>query len=215
VTVANVAGTGPAEEGSVPDPLPDRATAGVIDTPFGQLAIVATTGAGDLAHHGDRQSQQPVVLASGFGPLADVMAAAEQTWTGAIDVGDVDDLPPEIVEGVRRWSSGADLSALDRVPVSIVTGGFRSQAWRALREVPAGSVVTYGELAEMAGAPAAARAAGTACATNRWAPFVPCHRVVPASGGVGSYGYGPASKAAMLAHEGARVVGPSPSRVHP
>jgi methylated-DNA-[protein]-cysteine S-methyltransferase len=57
----------------------------------------------------------------------------------------------------------------------------------ALREVPYGETVTYGELAALAGYPNAQRAAGTFCAHNRYALIVPCHRVV-AAGGLGSYG---------------------------
>jgi methylated-DNA-[protein]-cysteine S-methyltransferase len=56
-----------------------------------------------------------------------------------------------------------------------------------LRRLPRGEVVTYGELAALAGRPGAARAAGTFCARNRLCIFVPCHRVVGA-GGIGSYG---------------------------
>jgi methylated-DNA-[protein]-cysteine S-methyltransferase len=65
--------------------------------------------------------------------------------------------------------------------------GFYGDCARALRAVPRGEVVTYGELAALAGRPGAARAAGTFCARNRLGPFVPCHRVV-ASDGIGSYG---------------------------
>ena len=65
--------------------------------------------------------------------------------------------------------------------------GFYGDCARALRALPRGQVVTYGELAALAGRPGAARAAGTFCARNRLAPFVPCHRVV-AAGGIGSYG---------------------------
>jgi methylated-DNA-[protein]-cysteine S-methyltransferase len=65
--------------------------------------------------------------------------------------------------------------------------GFYGDCQRVLRAVPRGEVVTYGELAALAGRPGAARAAGTFCARNRLAPFVPCHRVV-ASGGIGGYG---------------------------
>ena len=65
--------------------------------------------------------------------------------------------------------------------------GFYGDCERALRAVPRGEVVTYGELAALAGAPGAARAAGTFCARNRLALFVPCHRVVAADG-IGSYG---------------------------
>jgi methylated-DNA-[protein]-cysteine S-methyltransferase len=65
--------------------------------------------------------------------------------------------------------------------------GFYGACERALRAVPRGDVVTYGELAALAGRPGAARAAGTFCARNRLAPFVPCHRVVAANG-LGGYG---------------------------
>jgi methylated-DNA-[protein]-cysteine S-methyltransferase len=72
----------------------------------------------------------------------------------------------------------------------------------ALREVPRGEVVTYGELAALAGAPGAARAAGSFCARNRLGLFVPCHRVVAASG-LGSYGsFGIEYKRRLLALEG-------------
>jgi methylated-DNA-[protein]-cysteine S-methyltransferase len=57
----------------------------------------------------------------------------------------------------------------------------------ALRRVPRGEVVTYGELAALAGHPGAQRAAGTFCAGNRFPVVVPCHRVVAADG-LGSYG---------------------------
>lgn len=65
---------------------------------------------------------------------------------------------------------------------------FRARALMALREVGYGQAVTYGELAAMAGSPRAARAAGTACSTNPLAIIIPCHRVLPAGGGVGSFG---------------------------
>jgi methylated-DNA-[protein]-cysteine S-methyltransferase len=75
----------------------------------------------------------------------------------------------------------------------------------ALREVPRGEVVTYGELAALAGAPGAARAAGSFCARNRLGLFVPCHRVV-AAGGLGSYGsFGVEYKRRLLALEGVEL----------
>jgi methylated-DNA-[protein]-cysteine S-methyltransferase len=72
----------------------------------------------------------------------------------------------------------------------------------ALRGIPRGEVVTYGELAALAGRPGAARAAGTFCARNRLAILIPCHRVVSA-GGLGSYGsLGLEYKRRLLALEG-------------
>jgi methylated-DNA-[protein]-cysteine S-methyltransferase len=80
--------------------------------------------------------------------------------------------------------------------------GFYGDCARVLRAVPRGEVVTYGELAALAGRPGAARAAGTFCARNRLGPFIPCHRVVAANG-IGSYGsLGIDYKRRLLALEG-------------
>ena len=79
---------------------------------------------------------------------------------------------------------------------------FQRDAAEVLRGVPWGEVVTYGELAELAGYPRAARAAGTFCAHNRFSLFLPCHRVVGAAG-IGGYGsLGIAYKRRLLALEG-------------
>jgi methylated-DNA-[protein]-cysteine S-methyltransferase len=75
----------------------------------------------------------------------------------------------------------------------------------ALRAIPYGETVTYGELAALAGRPGAARAAGTFCARNRFGLVVPCHRVVGADG-LGGYGsLGPAYKRRLLQLEGVAV----------
>jgi methylated-DNA-[protein]-cysteine S-methyltransferase len=79
---------------------------------------------------------------------------------------------------------------------------FFQEIARTLRRIPRGEVVSYGELAALAGRPAAPRAAGTFCARNRHAIFVPCHRVVGADG-IGSYGeLGIDYKLRLLALEG-------------
>ena len=80
---------------------------------------------------------------------------------------------------------------------------FRARALTALMDVGYGERISYGELAEMAGSPRAARAAGTACSTNPLAIIIPCHRVVPASGGIGSYGGGENLKKWLLELESA------------
>ncbi|HVC88401.1 MAG TPA: methylated-DNA--[protein]-cysteine S-methyltransferase [Gaiellaceae bacterium] len=72
------------------------------------------------------------------------------------------------------------------VPLAL-EDGFYGACARALRTVGRGEVVTYGELAALAGRPGAARAAGTFCGRCELSPFVPTHRVV-AAGGIGSYG---------------------------
>jgi O-6-methylguanine DNA methyltransferase len=79
---------------------------------------------------------------------------------------------------------------------------FLERCAHELMAIPRGEVVTYGELAALAGAPGAARAAGSFCARNRLGLFVPCHRVVSADG-LGSYGsYGVEYKRRLLEVEG-------------
>jgi O-6-methylguanine DNA methyltransferase len=110
-----------------------------------------------------------------------------------------------IAELVQRYFAGEDVPLAD-VPVDLeYETPFLERCARALREIPRGEVVTYGELAALAGAPGAARAAGSFCARNRLSLFVPCHRVV-AAGGLGSYGsYGVAYKRRLLELEGVAV----------
>lgn len=94
-----------------------------------------------------------------------------------------------------------DLSRIETIAVSQPGSDFRQRAWRAMRNVPAGSVITYSALAQRVGNPGAARAAGTACAKNQIPIFVPCHRVV-ATQGLGGYAFGLAVKEQLLRHEG-------------
>ncbi len=92
------------------------------------------------------------------------------------------------------------------VDLALVRSPFRRSALTTLRdEVGPGDVVTYGGLAAKVGRPRAARAVGSACATNPVPIIVPSHRVVPGSGGVGSYAGGPERKRRLLAHEDAVV----------
>jgi methylated-DNA-[protein]-cysteine S-methyltransferase len=107
-----------------------------------------------------------------------------------------------IADLVQRYFAGDDVD-LNAVPVDLdYETDFLTSCARALREVPRGETVTYGELAALAGAPGAARAAGSFCARNRLGLFVPCHRVVSA-GGLGSYGsFGLEYKKRLLRLEG-------------
>jgi methylated-DNA-[protein]-cysteine S-methyltransferase len=75
----------------------------------------------------------------------------------------------------------------------------------AARAIPWGEVVSYGELAALAGRPGAARAAGSFCADNRFSLIIPCHRVVAANG-IGGYGAaGLELKRRLLALEGVHL----------
>ena len=106
---------------------------------------------------------------------------------------------------LRAYFAGACDSFEDVELGDDEVSAFHADLARTLRQVPRGEVVTYGELAALAGRPGAARAAGTFCARNRLSIFVPCHRVVGA-GGLGGYGtLGLEYKRRLLALEGCHV----------
>lgn len=79
---------------------------------------------------------------------------------------------------------------------------FRRAVWTALQRIPRGRTVSYSALAGLAGAPRAARAAGSACGANPLPLFVPCHRAVAANGGRGGFSAGLSWKLRLLAGEG-------------
>ena len=110
-----------------------------------------------------------------------------------------------IAARVRGHLAGAETDYGDvSLDLSWCTDFQRALA-RALRAVPWGEIVSYGELAALAGRPGAARAAGTFCAQNRFALVVPCHRVVSATG-IGGYGpSGVGLKRRLLALEGVEL----------
>ena len=96
-----------------------------------------------------------------------------------------------------------DAVALDLpVDLRLMQAPFRRAVLEKLREVPRGATVSYGELAARTGNPKAARAVGSACARNPIPIVVPCHRVLPGTGKLGSYAGGPERKRALLELEG-------------
>jgi methylated-DNA-[protein]-cysteine S-methyltransferase len=110
-----------------------------------------------------------------------------------------------LADRVRSYFRGERVS-FDDVEVDAEWGTpFQQALAEALRAVPWGEVVTYGELAALAGRPRAPRAAGSFCAENNFPLVVPCHRVV-ASSGLGSYGsLGIEYKRRLLALEGVEL----------
>ena len=104
---------------------------------------------------------------------------------------------------IEHVATGRD-DLLD-IPLDMDVPPFTGEVLEAMRKVPPGEVVTYGELARRLGRPKAARAVGSACAGNPALIVVPCHRVVPAGGGLGNYSAvgGVATKRLLLEREGA------------
>ena len=87
------------------------------------------------------------------------------------------------------------------LPLDLRGTAFQRRVWEALRRIPFGETRTYGELAEMVGAPSAVRAVARACAQNHVSLAVPCHRVVGKDGDLTGYRWGVPRKRALLAKE--------------
>ncbi|HEX2252772.1 MAG TPA: bifunctional DNA-binding transcriptional regulator/O6-methylguanine-DNA methyltransferase Ada [Thermoanaerobaculia bacterium] len=107
-------------------------------------------------------------------------------------------------EVLRRVAGEAPTADLPLDPPRAGGGtDFQRRVWQALTEIPRGETRSYSEVAAGLGRPRAARAVARACATNPLAVVVPCHRVVPASGGPGGYRWGAERKGRLLAGEAA------------
>jgi O-6-methylguanine DNA methyltransferase len=168
--------------------------------PTGERGSLAGTVSGISARVGDGfvpGSQQPSPVRS-RAPTAAAAAPNVAVAPGGID-------PHGLVERFRAFFAGKDVT-FDDVPVDLEWATpFQHAVATALRAVPRGEIVSYGELAALAGFPGAARAAGSFCAHNRYMLVVPCHRVVGASG-LGGYGSaGVETKRRLLALEGVAV----------
>jgi methylated-DNA-[protein]-cysteine S-methyltransferase len=105
-----------------------------------------------------------------------------------------------LTDAIGRYFAG-ELEAINTLPVK--TGGtpFQREVWHALRQVPCGTTVSYGELAKRIRRPAAVRAVGLANGSNPVGIVVPCHRVIGSDGSLTGYGGGIERKRWLLQHE--------------
>jgi AraC family transcriptional regulator of adaptative response/methylated-DNA-[protein]-cysteine methyltransferase len=92
--------------------------------------------------------------------------------------------------------------ALD-LPVDIQGTAFQSRVWKALRQIPLGETVSYGDVAKGMGEPTATRAVASACAQNKIAVLIPCHRVIATDGSLAGYRWGMERKRTLLKREAA------------
>jgi AraC family transcriptional regulator of adaptative response/methylated-DNA-[protein]-cysteine methyltransferase len=111
---------------------------------------------------------------------------------------DADALARWLAPILRSVEHGVPCAGL---PLDVRATAFQRRVWEELRRIPLGQTRSYGEIARRVGRPGAGRAVGRACASNPVAIVVPCHRVVPGSGGLGGYRWGAARKRALLDRE--------------
>jgi AraC family transcriptional regulator of adaptative response/methylated-DNA-[protein]-cysteine methyltransferase len=165
----------------------------VVDSPLGRLLVAATARGVCAATLGDDDAALEAALAAEYPRAererADGDALADDAhplgaWTAAV------------LDSLGSGPAGA-------VPTDVAGTPFEERVWAALRAIPRGETRSYAELAAAIGAPSAVRAVASACARNRVAVVIPCHRVVRAGGAMGGYRWGVARKAALLAREAA------------
>ncbi|MGH9567531.1 MAG: methylated-DNA--[protein]-cysteine S-methyltransferase [Candidatus Angelobacter sp.] len=108
--------------------------------------------------------------------------------------------PGGLSDAMKRYFAG-DLSVIDKLPVKTAGTPFQREVWKALRRIPCGKTLSYGELAKKIGRPSAVRAVGLANGSNPIGVVVPCHRVIGANGSLTGYGGGLERKRWLLDHE--------------
>lgn len=152
----------------------------VIESPMGLLTLVATDGV--LAGlYMEQQRHRP----------------AEETF------GELDDVPFDLVRTQLAEYFAGERTEFD-LPLAMAGTEFQRSVWAALREIPYGDTVSYGQLADRLGNPNASRAVGLANGRNPIGIIVPCHRVVGSTGDLTGYGGGIERKRALLAFEKGR-----------
>jgi AraC family transcriptional regulator, regulatory protein of adaptative response / methylated-DNA-[protein]-cysteine methyltransferase len=87
------------------------------------------------------------------------------------------------------------------LPLDVRGTAFQERVWKALQEIPAGVTVSYAEIAKRIGAPGSVRAVAGACAANKLAVAIPCHRVIRNDGSLSGYAWGVERKRSLIDRE--------------
>jgi len=156
----------------------------IVDSRLGRLLVAATDKGVCSIEMGEKDQALAALVEEEF-PSATVVRDDRglASWTAAV-VAHLDGQRPRV-----------------ELPLDVQATAFQWQVWKALSAIPRGETRTYAALAKAIGRPKAARAVGHACASNPVAIVIPCHRAVPASGGVGRYRWGSHRKKALLERE--------------
>jgi methylated-DNA-[protein]-cysteine S-methyltransferase len=159
-----------------------------LNTPLGRLLVVQ--GPRGIVRIGFEEEAEDRLLAEVAGKLGARVIGSDRELAATRDT-------------ISAYLEGEGDTLELPVDLELVHAPFRHKVLETLHDTVArGEVVTYGALAERAGNAKAFRAAASACARNPVPLVVPCHRVVPSSGGIGNYGGGVARKRALLTLEG-------------
>ena len=143
-------------------------------------------------------SQRGIVALDFTEPGLEFLAMLRQRFPGATLVEDPESMAGTVARAtalIERPERTSDL------PLDPRGSDFELRVWAALRQIPAGETASYGEIAARIGAPRETREVGEACASNRLAILIPCHRVVKKDGSIAGYRWGVRRKRALLARE--------------
>lgn len=158
----------------------------IADSPLGRV-LVATTDRGVCAVEIGRANEDVEQALRADFPNAVIARDddAHHTWVRAV------------LDRVRHPASAKS----NRIPLDVSGSAFQMKVWTALQQIPAGERRTYSDVAASIGQPTAARAVARACAANRLAVVIPCHRVVRGDGALAGYKWGADRKATLLDEE--------------
>lgn len=158
---------------------------------LGPLMLGATDRGLCFVQFGDDEAQLAALLQADYPqacltPMSEAARPAFDAWMQALHA---------VLDGSCR--------TLD-LPLDLRGTAFQMRVWQCLQQIPAGEVRSYTDVAQAIGAPRAVRAVASACAANRVALAVPCHRVIRGDGGLGGYRWGLARKQTLIDQERAR-----------
>jgi AraC family transcriptional regulator of adaptative response/methylated-DNA-[protein]-cysteine methyltransferase len=164
-------------------------------------------------------ANEEIRFAVGQSSLGAILVASSKKGVASILLGND---PDELVRNLQDRFPKAHLIGADRqyeavvarvvafveapglgldLPLDVRGTAFQQRVWQALQEIPAGQTVSYAEIARRIGAPKAVRAVAGACAANKLAVAIPCHRVVRNDGSLSGYAWGVERKRALLDRE--------------
>jgi methylated-DNA-[protein]-cysteine S-methyltransferase len=175
------------DSGALPRPAARGLVVRTLDCPIGPLLVVAGPRGIVRAAFGEEDPDRVVEEAS----QATGAAPPGRSGVRTVDVF-ARELDAYFDRRIRTFTTPVDLAFV---------GGFARRVLEWTARIPFGAVATYGELAKRAGSPRGGRAAGNALHRNPVPILIPCHRVVPAGGGLGGYGGCEERKAMLLALE--------------
>lgn len=158
--------------------------------PLGWLAVAATQRGICLIEFANSKEEATARVEAEFPRAERIELDAEfQGWVA------------QVVESMAVSGGKVRASNPSAPPLDLWGTAFQQRVWEALRAIPAGRTATYAEIAERLGQPKATRAVARACASNRVAVAIPCHRAVGSDGQLRGYKWGVERKRALLLGE--------------